>query len=83
MVITGGTSRLPGIDLLAADAMQLDARIGQNPEWVREELRVPEYSTVLGLMHYALTGASAAGEQTESSRGLFRKVARILNLNFS
>ncbi len=82
-VLTGGTSRLPGIDLLAADVLQMDARIGENPEWVRDELRVPEYSTALGLMHYALTGSSEAPARADSSRGLFRKVARILNLNFS
>jgi cell division protein FtsA len=81
--LTGGTSQLPGIDRLAADTLFLEARCGQNPDWVQEGLKGPDYCTALGLLHYALTGHQDNALQQTSSKGLLRKVARILNLNFS
>ena len=54
-ILTGGTARLPEIDALAANVLGVETRLGDNPSWVREDLRGPEYSTVLGLLYYALT----------------------------
>lgn len=82
VVLTGGTSQLPMIADVAHEQLGLSARLGENPEWVREDLRGPTYSTALGLMHYALTGHEAS-QEGQPNPGLFRKVARILNLNFS
>jgi cell division protein FtsA len=81
-VLTGGTSQLPLIAEAGSEQLAIPVRVGENPEWVRDDLRGPAYSTALGLMHYALTGHEEAEAHT-SSQGLFRKVARILNLNFS
>ncbi len=81
--LVGGTSQLPGIDLLAGEALNLEASLGRSPDWVQEGLRGPDYSTALGLLHYALTGHQDGDVQQTSSKGLLRKVARMLNLNFS
>jgi len=82
-VLTGGTSRLPMIEEVAGEQLGIEARLGESPDWVRDDLRGPENSTVLGLMHYALIGHQDSDSPQASSRGLFRKMARILNLNFS
>jgi cell division protein FtsA len=54
VVLTGGTSRLHGIDSVAEHVLGLHCRLGRNPDQVRPELRSPEYSTVLGLLHFGL-----------------------------
>lgn len=83
VVLTGGTAQLAGIEELAMDVFNLEVTRGQNPEWVRDDLQDPEFSTALGLLHYALTGHNEGDPQHQSSQGLFRKMARMLNLNFS
>ena len=79
-VITGGLARLPKIAECAAHALGLPVLLGRNPKWVREDLRGPEFSTTLGLLHFALTGtrsediSSAKDKKEEKSlmKGLTR-----------
>lgn len=55
MVLTGGTSLLPGIREVGASVLQFPVRIGQ-PEELRglvDQLRSPAYSTSLGLLEWA------------------------------
>ncbi|ADE56089.1 cell division protein FtsA [Coraliomargarita akajimensis] len=80
VVVTGGTSRLDGMAEAARRAFGLEARAAEGPADVAPELRGPEYSTALGLLHYALTGQEEAKKATKQN-GLFRKVARILNFD--
>ena len=54
IVITGGTSKLPGIADVAAEVFGVPARLGEPPSSVIESLRDPSYSTVLGLFHYEM-----------------------------
>jgi cell division protein FtsA len=54
VVLAGGTSRLPMIDSAAQDVFKVAVRVGENPGWVHEELKQPEYATVLGLLNYGL-----------------------------
>ncbi|MDR2983184.1 MAG: cell division protein FtsA [Puniceicoccales bacterium] len=56
VVITGGTAQLRNIDHAAAQTLGIDALIGKNPDWATEDLTKPQYSTVLGLLQYALNG---------------------------
>ena len=79
IVITGGTSRLPRIVDLATKVFGMNTRLGENPPWVRQGLRIPEYSTVLGLLYYGLTARQTRGE-TKMKKGLFGKMSKILNL---
>ena len=78
--LTGGTSRLEGIDHTAEQVFGLSARVGDPPRDVAEALRAPEYSTALGLLQYALT---AAESETAPRRptGLWRRLTGMLNLD--
>ena len=75
VILTGGASKLAGIDEAAAKVFGVPASLGEPPAWVNENLRGPGFSTVLGLLHYGLTGlvSSAGGGRTTSS-GFFKKL---------
>jgi len=79
VVLTGGVSRLPKISEVASHRLGVSTRIGDNPSWVRNDLRKPEYSTVLGLLYYGLT-AQNIEEQNIKKSGIFSKVANMFNL---
>jgi len=81
IVLTGGTARLPGIDEAARERLKVDVRVGENPSWVRGDLRKPEFSTTLGLLHYALTGQEEGLDEAPAQQGLLRKMARMFTLN--
>lgn len=80
IVITGGTSRLPNIADLASKVFGLPARIGKNPTWVRDDLREPEYSCVLGLLYYGLTAERSAEEEIPKA-GILGKMTRLFNIS--
>ncbi|HQU09117.1 MAG: hypothetical protein B7X06_04330 [Verrucomicrobia bacterium 21-51-4] len=81
VVITGAGSLMPGMDRLAADVFGVPARLGENPRWVRDELRGPGFSTVLGLMHYALKDpARPSYSRAKTQRRWFNPMARWLGL---
>ena len=52
IVLTGGTSKIPGLDEFARDKMQLPARIGklQNIGGLVDTVEDPTFTTVVGLM---------------------------------
>ena len=79
VVLTGGTSRLDGIDEAARRSLGVEARQSEGPQDVSPELRVPEYSTVLGLLHYALTGQED-DQQNAKPVGILRRLGHILNI---
>ncbi|WOO43557.1 cell division protein FtsA [Rubellicoccus peritrichatus] len=79
VVITGGGSQLDGIVEAASRGMGVEARIGQNPQWVMEELRGPEFSTPLGLLHYALTGQHQEEFMVQEEKGILRKVVKMIS----
>ena len=54
VVLTGGTSRLPGIDEAASRVFGLPARRGEAPGWVKDDLKDPMFSTVLGVFQFGL-----------------------------
>ena len=78
IVLTGGTSRLEGIAVTANRIFGLETRSSARPENVAEELKMPEYSTVLGLLHYALTGQETPSNKPKSG-SLLRRIGNILN----
>jgi len=55
-LLTGGGARLPRTADLAERVFGFPARFAENPDWVADELRGAEFSTVLGVLHYALEG---------------------------
>lgn len=54
VVLTGGTARLPGIEEAASRVFGLPARRGESPGWVKDELKDPMFSTVLGVFQFGL-----------------------------
>ncbi len=80
VVLTGGSSQLNGIAEAAHRRFGLEARASEGPEDVAPELRLPEYSTALGLLHYALTGQEESQQQAKPA-GLLRKLTGLLNFD--
>ncbi|MGE9291152.1 MAG: cell division protein FtsA [Puniceicoccales bacterium] len=78
-LLTGGGSRLPRCADLAERVLGFSARFAQNPDWVADELRGAEYSTVLGVLHYALEGQSDKRVQPQRRRpeGVVKKFSRL------
>lgn len=58
VVLTGGTARLPGIEEAASRVFGLPARRGEAPGWVKDELKDPMFSTVLGVFQFGLRSMS-------------------------
>jgi cell division protein FtsA len=78
VVLTGGSARLTGIAEAAHRRFGLEARVSEGPQDVAEELRAPEYSTSLGLLHYALTGQEENQQQAPPT-GLLRRLTGLFN----
>lgn len=83
VVLTGGTTALPGIEDAAARVFGVPARVGAPRIDVNEKLRNPAYSTALGLLHQGLSqqmdDASAPSTRTIGGRikGLLDRLATI------
>jgi len=73
MVLTGGSSLLPGIRNLASSVMALPVRVArpENLVGLTDQLHSPAYSTSVGLLHWAMlmseTGLSH--EKRRTSKG--------------
>lgn len=86
VVITGGTSRLPFIEILAEETLGVPTRIATSPPWVAKgELQDPEYACALGLLHYGLYGQQTEEDiysrETSTSKGWLTKIKRIIIAN--
>ena len=72
VILTGGGSRLQDLATLGESILKVPVRTAQNPDWVsNEQLRDPEFSTVLGLMHHGLSAKrthATDGTQAKSRR---------------
>lgn len=80
VVLTGGSSRLNGIDEAASRVLGVPARVSQGPLDVNRDLRKPEYTTSLGLLHYALTGQETTSQRPKPV-GIFRRLTSILQFD--
>jgi cell division protein FtsA len=83
LVLTGGSSNLPGIEVLGRDILRLPVRVGAPTKMygITDALRDPAYATSVGLLFW---GAKYEGKQTWRSRrfstSLRHLVFRIKNL---
>ena len=83
LVLTGGSSNLPGIEALGRDILRLPVRVGTPTKMygITDALRDPAYATSVGLL---LWGAKHEGKPTWQSRrfniGLRHLVTRFKNL---
>lgn len=78
VVLTGGTSRLPGIEQVAGKVFGRPARVAEMPGWVSSSLRDQRYATALGLLQFAVESSDdvTAGDSFSPPRGLLGKVAQ-------
>jgi cell division protein FtsA len=74
VVLTGGSSKLPGIAEAAGKVFGVSAHLSEAPAWVSENLRDPSFSTVLGLLHYGLSSRPEVPTARSRSTGLLKKL---------
>jgi cell division protein FtsA len=80
VVLSGGTARLPGIDEAASRIFGLPARRGESPSWVKDELKDPMFSTVLGIFAFGLRSMSEqAMAPRREERGLLTKLTKFFS----
>ncbi|HEY4300449.1 MAG TPA: cell division protein FtsA [Candidatus Didemnitutus sp.] len=77
--LTGGSSKLPGIEEAATRVFGLPARRGESPAWVKDELKDPMFSTVLGIYQFGLRAAHEHATPGRRQTGLFRGLARLFS----
>ncbi len=73
VVLTGGSSKLEGIDLLAGGIFGVPVRRGEAPSGISSELARPEYSTVLGVLKLG-SAEKERSARAESKKGLFASI---------
>lgn len=74
VVLTGGTSKLPGIVEAASKVFGMPAHLSEAPSWVSENLRDPSFSTALGLLHYGLSARPEVPTPAKKGSSLFKKL---------
>ncbi|WP_269540800.1 cell division protein FtsA [Cerasicoccus fimbriatus] len=78
VLLTGGGSHLEQIDVAAEKILGVTTRQGELPSWVHDNLQRQEYSTGLGLLHFALSGQSLDDSAMQrKQRGLLRRVTQL------
>tara|TARA_B100001123_G_scaffold12127_1_gene14280 strand:- start:9278 stop:10492 length:1215 start_codon:yes stop_codon:yes gene_type:complete len=55
VVLTGGASKLNGIEDLGEKVFGLPVIKGENPSWVASDLASPDFSTALGLLYFGFS----------------------------
>ncbi len=83
VLLTGGGSKLPGIEIVAAKVLGLPVRKATFTPGIDSELATPENATVLGLLHYGLEDHGRPPGQKESdeqSPGFFGKLAGMVGI---
>ncbi|WP_309397793.1 cell division protein FtsA [Cerasicoccus maritimus] len=78
VVLTGGGSHLDQIDLAGEKILGVPIRRGELPSWVHDNLQRHEYTSALGLLHFALSGQSLDDSALQrKQRGLLRRVTQL------
>jgi cell division protein FtsA len=77
VILTGGTSKLPGIEEVATNVFGLNARRGEPPAWVKDELKDPMFSTVLGIFQFGLRGSQEHAVPPRRKTGFLSNLTKI------
>ncbi len=83
VLLTGGGSKLPGIETVATKVLGLPVRKATFTPGIDSELATPENATVLGLLHYGLEDHGrppGEKESDEQSPGFFGKLAGMVGI---
>jgi cell division protein FtsA len=78
--LTGGSARLSGLAETSKRVLGIESRVAECPDDVAPELSQPEYSTGLGLLHYALTGQEDP-RKVAKPLGLLERIGSLLNFD--
>jgi cell division protein FtsA len=79
VILTGGMSKLPGIEEAASRVFGLPSRQGEAPAWVKDELKDPMFSTVLGIYQFGLRAAHEHASPVRRKPGLFSGLTKIFS----
>ncbi len=79
VVLTGGTAKLPGLEEAASQAFGLPARRGESPSWVKDELKDPMFSTVLGIYQFGLRAAHEHPSPARRKPGFFGALGKLFS----
>lgn len=74
IILTGGTSRMAGIEESASQVFGISARRGVAPSWVKEELKYPMFTTALGIFEFGLRGAYEHALPSRRKTGLLSRI---------
>jgi len=77
VILTGGMAKLPGLEEAATRVFGLPARRGEAPTWVKEELRDPMFSTVLGVFQFGLRAMQESSAAARRSSSFLDSLIRI------
>jgi cell division protein FtsA len=77
--LTGGTAKLPGIADAATKVFGVTARCGESPSWVKDELKDPMFSTVLGIYQFGLRAAHEHPSPVRRKPGLFSGLTKMFS----
>ena len=81
ILLTGGMSRMPGIEEVATKVLGMPVRKAGFPPGIDQELAKSENATVLGLLHYGLQDNSLPGQNKEvGQNGFFKKFATLVGI---
>lgn len=78
VVLTGGSSRLTGLETLASQVFKMPVRLGRNPDWVISELQRPELSAVIGLLQFAFSDVSGDLPEQPRQRSFFSRFSGLM-----
>jgi cell division protein FtsA len=81
VILTGGTSRLAGIDAVAQRVLGLSVRRAAEPDWLTESLRGPEFSTAVGLLFFALSAENNVALSARRPSGLIGRLASLVGIS--
>ena len=83
ILLTGGGSKLPGIENVASKVLGMPVRKAAFAPGIDPQLATPENATVLGLLHYGLEdhGRPIGEKEDEARRGFFGKLAGMVGIS--
>ncbi len=79
VILTGGASKLPGMEEAASRVFGVPARRGTAPSWVKEDLHDPQFSTVLGVLQFGLLHGQGQRRTGPSSGGILSNLRRFFS----
>lgn len=83
ILLTGGGSKLPGIENVASKVLGMPVRKAAFAPGIDPQLATPENATVLGLLHYGLEdhGRPIGEKDDQPSPGFFGKLAGMVGIS--